>query len=126
MEARSDQTPFDKTLHEWAALRERLSRLIRLQLDWARVSLGSGLVWLLGFAWCCVLVLTVSILALFNVMRGLTHGLTLAFGGRVWAGELVSGLLILGDIAEWAFLSRARPERASLDRVVAKYGDVPQ
>lgn len=55
-------------------------------------------------------------------VRGLAAGLTRAFGGRVWLGELVSGVILLGATLLLFLALRAWSERRVLHELGELHG----
>jgi len=66
-------------------------------------------------------VLTLAILGCVHLARGIVNGLSAAFPGQPWLGQLIGGLLLLGGGIGGLFLGIARLKNQSLAKTVQKY-----
>jgi len=123
--------PASAGLESWIAtlagqldeVRREVARLCEVQLDRARGGLVTAL-WRAGFAALALLALFGLLLAAaLRLVAGLAGGLTLALGGRAWAGDLAAGLVVFVAIAAALWVARAVDRRARLARLVRKYAE---
>lgn len=61
------------------------------------------------------------VMAIVVLVNGMTHGLSIAFGGRLWAAELTTGMVLLSVIAAGAFAGVRWLAGTSLAKVLEKY-----
>ena len=73
----------------------------------------AAVVGIAGLVWLCS--------AMLAVLRGLCAGLAVLFGGRVWAGDLVGGLIGVGLVVCAVLVATRVMARADLRRLEAKY-----
>jgi hypothetical protein len=101
---------FDSLEHYWSARTD----LVRLRI---RKAIFAGALAAAGVA-AMFIVLAVSIWLL---VAGIAGGLTEALGGRSWAGNLATGLLVPGLIGGWLLIRSRRQTTADLQRQQARY-----
>jgi len=96
--------PLDPLLKDLAELRQHLSHYIAARADAAKLRMRTVVMYALlglvgGLAGAVGLATAVVLL-----VSGISDGLTQLFGGRVWAGELTTGVLflLLAGAAIWA------------------------
>lgn len=101
---------FDSLEHYWSARTD----LVRLRI---RKAIFAGALAAVGVV-AMLIVLAVSIWLL---VAGIAGGLTEAFGGRAWAGNLATGLMIPLIIGSWLLIRSRRRSTAELQRQQARY-----
>jgi hypothetical protein len=98
-------------LGHYFAARSDLFRVRSSKLVWnLAMGLGAGVVGL------CLAAVAVS-----KLLGGVAGGLTILLGGRVWAGDLMTGVLVLTSAGVGFFLIRKRAEGERRRKLFAKY-----
>lgn len=120
-EATTDPSPLEPLWATLAALRETLALylaakadLLTLRLRRLVLAVVGGLLALLAGA----AIVTVSAAL---VVRGIAELVTRLLGGRAWAGDLITGLGLLGVIALVTYFALRGAARASRQRTVKRY-----
>lgn len=113
----------DRVLAEARSVGRDLLDLVRLGVDRARLGARSGAFRLLVLAWVGLAGATATVIAALFVVEGLAGLATEAFDGRVWAGRLAAGALVLVAGAVVIRLQRGRSRRAALKRLEARYAE---
>jgi hypothetical protein len=65
--------------------------------------------------------LSLAAVAASRLLAGIAGGLTVLLGGRAWAGDLLTGILVLASAGIGFTLIRKRAERERRRRLFAKY-----
>jgi len=102
-------------------VRSHVERLVAVQVDRARIKLRERMVrvvawWLVGAALAAA-----TVCGTVYVLSGLTGGLSVAFGDRVWAGELAGGAIVLCGVAAVFVALVAWRRRVGFDRMARRY-----
>lgn len=99
-----------------------LSRYVALQRDHLKSQVRRGV--LIGVAGCVGLVVLLAAMfdAVLLTLQGIAGGLADLFGGRVWVGNLTTGLLLLGGFAAILIAAAHYSTRRSLRRMEVEYG----
>lgn len=90
--------------------RDRLAHRLRTMVAYGAIGLLSGLV-----------IVCLGVVGVVFLARGLSASLTVLFEGRVWLGDLVTGVLILGGLSAMAIVGLRLHERRALRRKKAEY-----
>jgi hypothetical protein len=85
-------------VREVSALKDFVSHLVWTQLNLAKWRLRTVLLGLVAGAVALACVTALAVVAGVYVLQGVAVGLGIVFGGRLWLGELVTGLLALAGL----------------------------
>lgn len=114
--ARDDGDPLRELAGSLAELQSQARLFASAKVDQLRVGIRNRVVTIFAFAAVGIVGLVVIITAAVYVVHGIALGLAGAFGGRLWLGYLVCGVLILVLTVSGAvmaeFVARARARRA--------------
>jgi hypothetical protein len=94
-EAPHDPPLFDAVQADWANLLRAAQHYFAVRRDLARSQMQMALWQVMAGVVAGVLALTAVSTAMVLVLLGATHGLAEVFGGRLWAGELVVGIVVV-------------------------------
>ena len=112
---------FDQLLKQVAELREYVTYFVSAKTDSARLLVQQVIMWValgvVGLIALCSVVATVVVL----LLTGLAEGLTVAFNGRVWLGNIVAGLLTLAILGLGSFIGVRKWRKNSQMRTVQRY-----
>jgi flagellar basal body-associated protein FliL len=107
-----------KQLHE---LGEYVSYYVTAKTDSAKLSLRNTVLWIsfavLGF----VIVAGLIITAAWFLLNGIAEGVSVLFGGRLWVGNIVTGVLLLVGLGFAMYYTVAARRMTSRERMVRKY-----
>lgn len=103
-------------------IRTQLGRLIGIQLDRAQLKLRAAAFRILVAALAAAAILTATVGAVLYLLAGTTAALAILFGGRVWAGNLAGGVLMLALLCALLALGAKWRAGSEMRRLVAKYG----
>ena len=95
--------------------------LLRVGIDQVRLEARERGFRLIVMLWLAIVVVVVTVLAALFLVDGTSGLLTEIFNGRAWAGQLATGVLVLGSIAVALGLLRVRSRRMELKRLKSKY-----
>lgn len=90
--------------------RDRIEHRLRMMIAYGAIGLLAGLV-----------IVCLSVAGVVFLARGLSASLTVLFEGRIWLGELLTGVLLLGGLGVTAVVGLRLHERRELRRKKAKY-----
>jgi hypothetical protein len=108
-------------LRSLGELKEYIGYYLSAQGDAVRLKIRQGLAWaVLGIAGGLV-GLAALITSVVLLLDGAAEGLAILFGGRLWAGELVTGAIILLVAGIVAYVVVARITKTSRQRIIQKY-----
>ena len=112
---------FDRLLKQVAELREYITYFVSAKTDSVKLSVQQVLMWVvLGFVGVIALsslLATVMVL----LLTGLAEGLTVVFGGRIWLGNIVAGLLTLAILGLGSFIWVRKWRKSSRMRTIQRY-----
>jgi hypothetical protein len=112
---------FDRLLKQITELREYVTYFVSAKTDSVKLSVQQAIMWVaLGFVGLIALgsvVVTVMVL----LLTGLAEGLAVAFGGRIWLGNIVAGLLTLAILGGGGFIWVRKWRKSSHIRTVQRY-----
>jgi len=107
-----------KQFHE---LREYLSYYVTAKADGVKLSLRNASLWVVLALLGSIAVAGLIVTANWYVLSGAAEGLGVLCGGRLWAGKIIAGLLLLTVLGLFVFFTAARQKAASRERTVQKY-----
>jgi membrane protein implicated in regulation of membrane protease activity len=112
---------FARVHRHWREVREYFHHYVSVQIDrvllsvkWLIASLVLGTLAMIGI---CALLVTAAV----QICLGLSHLLTVAFGGRPWLGELVTGLIVWVAVSILVYVGLWRLRRKSRRTTLEKY-----
>ena len=108
-------------LQQLRELGEYLSYYATAKIDGAKLSVRNTVIWILLTALGFVAISGLIVAASCYVLSGVAEGLTVLFGGRMWAGNIAAGLLFITGLGLWMSYMAAKRERASRERATKKY-----
>jgi hypothetical protein len=91
--------PLDPLLKNLAALKEYFSHYVAVRADTARLRIRNVLGVLILASIGLVAGATGLVVAVVLLLDGTCNGLTVLLGGRLWAGQLLTGALVLAGAA---------------------------
>lgn len=107
-----------KQLHE---LGEYVSYYLTAKTDSAKLSLRNTVLWLSFAAMGFAIVAGLILFAAWFLLNGVAKGVSVLFGGRLWVGNIVTGVLLLVGLALAMYGTVATRRITSRERVVRKY-----
>jgi hypothetical protein len=115
----SETDAFDGLIRPLSEMREHFLYYLSARADSARLSLRNALFRMTLAALAFVLVAGLSVAATWFVVNGTAEGLGLLFGNRPWAGNLLTGLLLVAGLGGGLYVIRFKnrsEERFLTDR----------
>jgi hypothetical protein len=100
--------PLEPLLADLASLRSYLAHYVAARKDALTAAARRAVLWaVIGIA-AALVGMTILVTAVVLLVMGIMDGLTVVFGGRLWAGELVTavGLLTLVGLGGWIGISK--------------------
>lgn len=117
----SELDALKRLLKQFHELREYLSYYATAKTDGAKLFLRNASLWI-GLALLgSIAVAGLVVIANWFVLSGAAEGLGVLFGGRLWAGKIIAGLMLLTVLGLFLFCTAARGRAASRERTVRKY-----
>ena len=107
-----------KQLHE---LGEYVLYYLTAKTDSAKLSVRNTVLWISFAALGFVIVAGLIITATWLLLNGIAEGVSVFFGGRLWAGNIVTGILLLAGLGFAMYCTVAKHRITSRERVVRKY-----
>jgi len=102
-------------------LGEYLSYYATAKTDGVKLSLWNAIVRILWAALGFVAISGLIVAASCYVLSGVAGGLAVLFGGRLWAGNIAAGFLVITGLGLGMSWRAAKRERASRERTTKKY-----
>jgi hypothetical protein len=94
----SETDAFDRLIWQFSEMREHFACYLSARADSAWLSLRTALLGMTLAALAFVLVACLSAAATWFVVNGTAEGLGVLFGNRPWAGNLLTGLLVVAGL----------------------------
>jgi uncharacterized membrane protein len=113
--------PYRPLLDDLSALREYAAYYVSARIDAVKFRVRKALVWAAVGLMGMVAGMVVLIGAIVFVLDGIAAGLAALLGGRRWAGDLITGIVILGVIALVGYLAVHGWVQSSWHKTVKKY-----
>jgi len=120
-QARTLPDEFKLIFRQFRELGEYFSYFVSAKTDGAKLSVRQLVIGALSAALGVVTVGGLIMIACWLLFSGLAEGLGELFGGRSWAGRLVTGLLMAAGLGSGLYYFAARRNRVARERTVAKY-----
>ena len=92
---RSEHDAVTLLLKQFQELREVFSYYLTAKTDGVKLSLRNSLYWIVSASLGLVAISGVIVTANWFVLSGTSEGLGVLFGGRMWAGRIIAGSLVL-------------------------------
>jgi hypothetical protein len=113
--------PLEPLLKHLAELQTHVSHYLQATADKVRLSARQAAVWAaLGLA-AAVVGATVLVTATVLVLYGAANGIAASLGGRLWAGQLIVGSVVLTGIALACWLGLRSFTASSRRKTIDKY-----
>ena len=112
---------FRLLLRQFHELQEYVSYYLSAKADRARLGLRNALFSMTLAALAFVVVASLCVSAIWLVLAGTAEGLGIVFGNRPWAGNLVTGLLLMAALAGWLRGIVISLKKSAREGTVAKY-----
>ena len=113
--------PYQPLLDDLSSLREYAAYYVSARIDGVKHSVRRALLWAAVGLMGMVAGAVVLISAIVFVLDGISAGLAALLGGRRWAGDLITGSVILGGIALVGYLAIHGWIHSSWHKTVEKY-----
>jgi len=113
--------PFQLLLRQFRELAEYFSYYLSAKADSAKLGLRNAVFSMTLAALAFVVVASLSVTATWLVLNGTAEGLGLLFGNRPWAGNLVTGLLVVAALAGGIYGIVIRLKKSAREGTVSKY-----
>ncbi len=104
----SETDSFDRLIRQFSEMREHFVSYLSARADSARLSLRNALLGMTLAALAFVLVACLSVAATWFVVNGTAEGLGVLFGNRPWAGNLLTGLLLVAGLGGGLYVIRLK------------------
>jgi hypothetical protein len=117
----AERSPVEPLLKNLAALAEYFSYYLAVRADSLRLRLRRAVAWTLVAAIALVAACTALVVSVVLLLSGVANGLIALCGGRVWAGQLLAGFIVLSGAGSLIALVAARQIQASLRQTRDKY-----
>jgi hypothetical protein len=112
---------FDRLLKQITELREYVTYFISAKTDSARLLVQQIIMWVaLGFVGV-IAISSVLATVVVLLLTGVAEGLTVAFGGRIWLGNIVASLLTLVILGLGSFVWVRKWRKSSHMRTIQRY-----
>jgi len=108
-------------LRQVRELEEYFLHFVAAKTDLLKVSLRSTVLEVAQGALWFVAISGSLVIAAWFVLSGLAGGLGVLFGGRLWLGELMAGILFLAGLGLGMHFAVGKNKKSFLERMVAKY-----
>ena len=108
-------------LKQFQELREYLSYYVTAKTDGVKLSLRNTSLWIVFASLGLVAVAGLILTANWFVLSGTAEGLGVFCGGRLWAGKIMAGFLVLVGLGMGVWYTSSRRRIASRERTVQKY-----
>jgi hypothetical protein len=115
------QSPIEPLLKNLAALAEYFSYYLAVRADSLRLRMRRAVAWAIVAAIALLAACTVLVVAVVLLLAGMANGLAVLCGGRLWAGQLLVGFIVLFGAGLAIGIGSARQIRASLRQTRDKY-----
>lgn len=113
----------ERALVELRAIGRDVLELVHVGLDRARLGVRAGAFRALILGWLALCATMATVVAAYFLVEGATSAIAELLGGRMWAGRLIGGTLVLATIGALLWIARSRSRRANLQRLKNKYRD---
>jgi len=117
----AEPDPLKLLVKQLQELGEYVSYYVTARTDSARLSLRSTVLRISFAALGLVVVAGLIITATWFVLKGIAEGVGLLFGGRLWVGNIVTGVLLLAGLGLAMYCAVASRRTTSRERVIGKY-----
>jgi hypothetical protein len=107
-----------KQFHE---LGEYVSYYVTAKTDSAKLSVRNTVLWIALAAMGFIVVAALIITATWLLLNGIAEGVSVLLGGRVWVGNIVTGVLLLVGLGLAIYSTMTIRRITSRERVVCKY-----
>jgi len=113
--------PLEPLWETLSALREYLALYVAAQADSFRLRVRKLVLAAVGGLLALLAGAAVVMAAAALIVRGIAGGLTRLLGGQAWAGDLLTGVLVLATVGLLTYFAMRGAVRASRQRTVNKY-----
>jgi hypothetical protein len=108
-------------LKQFRELGEYFSYYVSAKTDSVKLSLRNVILWMVLAALGFVAVVALMVTASWLLLIGIAEGLSALCGDRSWAGNLMTGVLVLAGLGLATYYTLAKRARCSRERTVEKY-----
>ncbi len=120
-EGPAGESPVEALGKHLAVLADSLSYFLSVRADRVKLRIRRALWWAIAGAVGLVAGATALVVAVVLLLSGIAHGLAALLGGRLWAGELLVGFVVLFGAGLALALVAARGFQVSLRQTRQKY-----
>jgi hypothetical protein len=112
---------FHEAMAQIGELRGYVSHYLSARLDALKLTVRHAVLWIALAALAMLASLAVVVTAIVILCVGLAQMISAALGGRMWAGNLIVGVVLIGGIVLCIWLGVRKLFAASLSRTVERY-----